>query len=91
MATAEGVAKTVIIRTHDGQRIKLRCPVCQDETWLEAQGAPDVQGFQPMLVANSTNKGMISMPITQLVCSNCGCAIPFVSVENVTIENARDD
>ncbi|HLY46973.1 MAG TPA: hypothetical protein VKQ73_15430 [Stellaceae bacterium] len=86
MATAEAEPRFVIIHTDDARRIKLRCPVCGDEGWLQAQGAKDVDGFQPVLLANSTNKGLVSVPIMQLFCQNCGYSIQFGSVENVTLE-----
>jgi hypothetical protein len=91
MAAADVVTKSVVIRTRDGQRIKLRCPICGDETWAQGQGIEGVEGFQPILVANSTNKGMLSMPVTQLACGNCGHATQFVSLENVSIEIVQDD
>jgi len=86
MATAEADPKSVIIRTDDGRRIKLRCPVCGDESWLQAQGAKDVEEFQPVLLANSANKGLVSVPIIQLFCGNCGHSMQFGSVETVGVE-----
>jgi predicted RNA-binding Zn-ribbon protein involved in translation (DUF1610 family) len=86
MATTDVPAKIVLIRTVDGQRVKLRCPVCGDEAWAQAQPAPDVEEFQPVIVANSKNKGIVSMSITPLFCANCGFAAQFVTIENVSLE-----
>jgi predicted RNA-binding Zn-ribbon protein involved in translation (DUF1610 family) len=91
MATEEGATKGVLIRTHDGQRIKLRCPVCGDEAWLEAKGAPDVEDFQPILVANSKNKGMVYVSATAFFCGNCGYAAQFAQIGDVKMDIADDD
>lgn len=88
MTSAEAEPKSVIIRTDDARRIKLRCPVCGDEGWLQAQGGKDVEGFEPILVANSNNKGLVSVPIIQLFCQNCGYSIQFGSIENVLVETS---
>ena len=88
MAAAEVETKSVIIRTHDDQRIKLRCPVCGSETWAQGEGAEGIEGFEPVLVANSANRGMVSMSIIQLFCGNCGYSVQFGQVENVAIEVA---
>jgi len=87
MVATPNQAKSVIIRADDGRRIKLRCPVCGDETWMQGHGAKDVEEFHPVLVATTSNKGLVSVKVMQFFCGNCSFSMQFADIDTVTVED----
>jgi transcription elongation factor Elf1 len=76
-AVKEGPGAKITVRAADSQRLKLRCPVCGHEGWSQARGGAGIEGFQPIVLANTSNAGTVSLAITQLFCGNCGYAVAF--------------
>ena len=77
--------RAVSLQTLDGQRMRLHCPICASERWMQTSAHPEAQGVQPVLTATSTNMGLLAMPVNQFICRNCGYSLYFMPVENVSL------